>query len=447
MPQTIQTVAVIGCGPSGIAAVKSFIDAGFRVQGFELAQGVGGNWRFNDPTGHSSVFETTHIISSKYTSQFEDFPFPADYPDYPSHVQLKNYFEAYAAHFGLTPHIRFNTRVLHCEPLDDTPDSRWRVTSAPRDGGVQAVEEFDALVVSNGHHHKPRMPSYPGNFSGQLIHSHDFKTAAPFKGQRVLVIGGGNSACDCAVETSRVAAQVDISWRRGYWLVPKFLLGQPIDKLAGSGGLMPRKLQAKLFGWLLNRLQGTNAAAGFAPPDHAIGETHPTVNSELYYFARHGKVKPRPDIERFTGEDGGKQVKFKDGSVASFDSIIACTGYHITHPFFDKTVVDFEQGPTPLYLKMFGARWQSLYFVGLFQPLGCIWPGAELQSKLAAKHLNGQWQPSRPIADLIAQELAHPDLHQLNSPRHTITVDDPAFRRRLRVELERELGRQGQSVA
>jgi cation diffusion facilitator CzcD-associated flavoprotein CzcO len=61
-------VAVIGAGPSGITAIKNFNDAGFKVTAFERCSGVGGNWRFNDPSGHSSVFETTHIISSKYTS-------------------------------------------------------------------------------------------------------------------------------------------------------------------------------------------------------------------------------------------------------------------------------------------------------------------------------------------------------------------------------------------
>mgnify|MGYP003310009786 CR=1 FL=1 len=76
------------------------------------------------------------------------------------------------------------------------------------------------------------------------------------------------------------------------------------------------------------------------------------------------------------------------------------------------------------------------YFIGLFQPLGCIWPGAELQSKLAARHLLGQWKPKKPIKDLLAKEMANPDVPQLETPRHTITVDDPAFRERLKKELK-----------
>ena len=58
----MKKVAIIGAGPSGIAALKNFKDQGFDVTGFERCSGVGGNWRFDDPSGHSSVFETTHII-------------------------------------------------------------------------------------------------------------------------------------------------------------------------------------------------------------------------------------------------------------------------------------------------------------------------------------------------------------------------------------------------
>ena len=80
-------------------------------------------------------------------------------------------------------------------------------------------------MVCNGHHHIPRYPDYPGKFTGEYLHSHDYKSAAPFKDKDVLVIGGGNSACDVAVETSRVSKSTSISWRRGYHLIPKFLFG------------------------------------------------------------------------------------------------------------------------------------------------------------------------------------------------------------------------------
>ena len=88
---------------------------------------------------------------------------------------------------------------------------------------------------------------------------------------------------------------------------------------------------------------------------------------------------------------------------------------------------------------MIPADIKNLYFIGLFQPLGCIWPGAELQSKLAALHLCGNWNPKKPLKELIDKELANPDVKQIDTPRHKITVDDHAFRDRLKKEINRSI--------
>lgn len=420
-------IAVIGAGPSGITALKNLRDAGFaQVTCFDLNDRVGGNWLFNPETSHSSVFETTHIISSKTLSEYRDFPMPPEYPDYPSHRQLAEYFQAYAGQFGLTAHIQFETEVRRAEP---DVDDRWTLTL--RRGGAEWLETFDALVVANGHHWNPRMPEYPGTFSGRMLHSHAYKRAAPFAGQRVLVIGGGNSACDVAVETARVSAVTDLSWRRGYWIVPKFMFGKPSDVVNGLSNWLPRALRMRINQAMLRLLQGRNHSYGLPEPDHVLGATHPTVNSELLYALRHGHIRPRPDITRLEGHS----VHFTDGTVGEYDVIVACTGYWISHPFFRRELIDFSTGPVPLYLRMFPAAFPTLAFIGLFQPLGCIWPAAELQSKLLAKRLAGTWQPPADLNAAIARELAHPDYPQLGTPRHTITVDFHAFCQRLLTQL------------
>ncbi len=409
---TSARVCVIGAGPSGITAGKNLLQVGLKnIVIYEKADQVGGNWVYSPRLSHSSVFDTTHIISSKTLSQYADYPMPQDYPDYPSHKQLRAYFQGYADHFGVTPYIRFNTEVKQAEKQ---PDERWKITL-----GDGTVETFDYLLVANGHHWNPRMPSYPGSFSGQFIHAHDYKTAAPFADQRVLVIGGGNSACDIAVETSRVSAFTAISMRRGYHFAPKFFIGKPIDVINMPGAYLPNWLREPFSRLLLWLSVGDYAAYGLERPKHGILQQHATVNSELLYFIRHGKIHPRRDIERFDG----KKVHFVDGKVEEYDSIIAATGFIITFPFFDQNFIDYSQGDVPLYLHMFHPDHPSLMFIGLVQPLGCVWPLADEQSKLAANYIVGNYNPPPDMRDQISKEVEHIRHHYLNTPRHTIEVE------------------------
>ena len=422
-------IAVIGTGPSGITALKNLLDQGLDAVAFDRNEAVGGNWIYSEKESHSSVFETTHIISSKTLSQYEDFTFDdfdPSTPDYPSHDTLRRYFQAYAERFNLLPHIRFGTLVTSCQR---NSDGSWEVTTEKE--GQTSTETYSHLVVANGHHWKPRMPNYPGEFTGEFLHSHNFKKAAPFAGKRVLVIGGGNSACDVAVETSRVSAFSAISWRRGYNIVPKFLFGKPSDKVAEGTKWLPLAVRSFFNKLMLKVFVGDNSIYGLRPVTEAFGATHPTINDELLHKIRHGKVSPRMDIASFEG----KTVVFEDGRREDYDSIIACTGYWLTHPFFEKELIDYSTGPVPLYLKMFHPNLDNLYFIGMFQPLGCIWPGAELQSKLMAQELIGKWKRPKNLAALCEKEVTDPHYKQVNTPRHTITVDFHLFVKALKQQL------------
>jgi thioredoxin reductase len=421
---TAPQVCVIGAGPSGIGAAKALRAAGVDVVVYERNADVGGNWIFNPGPSHSSVFETTHIISSKTLSQYDDFPMPAAYPDYPGHAQLQAYFRAYAEHFGLLPHIRFGVEVQSARPL---PEGGWQLEL-----GDGRVERFSHLCVASGHHWKPRMPSYPGHFDAPLLHSHDFKSATPFVGKRVLVIGGGNSACDIAVETSRVSQRTCISMRRGYWFIPKFMVGMPTDVLHAK---LMRKIPKLVRSWALKLtlwlFQGKNRAYGLPEPKHGPFEAHPTINSELLYFIRHGEIFPKPDLECWEG----KTVTFLDGTKEEFDAIIAATGFETSYPYLPGDVGDYAGTEVPLYLKVFHPKYQDLFFIGLFQPLGCIWPLAEVQGRLAARAIQGQWQRPKDIDAVIRRELDHPDYAYGKTPRHAVEVDYYEYRKRLEGEL------------
>ncbi|MDH7444437.1 flavin-containing monooxygenase [Aquimarina sp. 2201CG14-23] len=424
-----QRVCIIGAGPSGITALKNLKDKNLDVVAYDRNNEVGGNWIFSEDISHSSVFETTHIISSKTLSQYEDYTFDDFDPsvaDYPSHDELRRYFQAYAKQFDLYPYIEFETIVKHCKRISD---KEWNVIIVQN--GKERSESFTDLVVCNGHHSVPRIPEYPGSFKGEFMHSHTYKKAAPFKNKRVLVIGGGNSACDVAVETSRVSKRTAISWRRGYRIIPKFFFGLPSDIVGARSSWLPVKIRSWFNDRLLNILLGKNKLYGLQEVKTKFGETHPTINDELLYKVRHGKVHPKVDIEKLDQDT----VHFKDGTQEDFDVIIACTGYVLKHSFFDTSLIDYSTGAVPLYLKMFHKEYHNLFFVGMFQPLGCIWPGSELQSKVLANYLTGTWNMPVNIKKLCEREVTHPHYKQIDTPRHTITVDYHKFRKSLLKQL------------
>lgn len=421
-------VCIIGAGPSGLPAIKNLIDAGISVIAYDYNSDVGGNWIYNENESHSSVFETTHIISSKTLSQYEDFPFRPEVSDYPSHEELRHYFQSYAKHFKLYQHIEFNTLVKSCERKDN---GLWEVTTIKDE--LKQVVIFTDLVVCNGHHWEPKYPNYPGKFSGSFLHSHQYKKAAPFAGKKVLVIGGGNSACDVAVESSRVSAKTAISWRRGYRIIPKFLMGKPTDVFATKMRFLPIYLRNLLAGLIAKINNGSNNVYGLQKPSHKFGATHPTINSELLYKIRHGKITPKVEIDHFEG----RKVFFKDDTNEEFDVIIACTGFALAHPFFDEKFLNYREGPVPLYLKMFHPKYENLFFIGMFQPLGCIWPGAEQQSKLLALTIKKAWKRPSNIKYLCEREVSHPHMRQINTNRHRITVDYHRFMRDLKSQIKK----------
>lgn len=234
-----------------------------------------------------------------------------------------------------------------------------------------------------------------------------------------MVVGAGNSGCDCAVETSRVAERVDISVRSPQYIVPKFFLGKPTDTFAAGMLWLPRSIQDFLHRVSIRIQVGRYSYYGLPEPDFAPTRSHPTVNSEMLEKIRHGKVHPRPGISRVEG----RVVHFTDGSSAEYDVIISATGYKMSFPFFDKKFIDWEDATNvPLYLRVFHPEHKSLFFIGLVQPQGSVWPLSEAQTRLIANLLKGNWSLPPNWQNLALAEGQSVEREFLKSPRHSVEV-------------------------
>ena len=149
----------------------------------------------------------------------------------------------------------------------------------------------------------------------------------------------------------------------------------------------------------------------------------------------------KPNIERFDGH----VVRFVDGSSEEIDLVIYCTGYKITFPFLDPSLLAAPDNRIDLYRRVVSVEHPGLYFIGLIQPLGAIMPIAEQQSHWVADLLEGK--AALPEADQMRREVerTHSKMARryVASKRHTIQVDFHPYMRELRRERRQGVRRQG----
>lgn len=113
--------------------------------------------------------------------EVSDFHLPNDTAPFPSQADMLNYLHAYADHFDLNQHIKFNHLVIRVRPIEN---ERWEiiVQHLLTDKFMKMI--YDAVIVCNGHFFEPFIPKIDGvnEFRGKVLHSHDFRSAERFQG-------------------------------------------------------------------------------------------------------------------------------------------------------------------------------------------------------------------------------------------------------------------------
>jgi cation diffusion facilitator CzcD-associated flavoprotein CzcO len=423
MRATQEPVCVIGAGPCGLLAAASLKKRGIPFQIVDAGRQPGGIWDIERET--TPMYDSAHFISSRQLSGFPDFPMPESYPDYPRHDLILEYIQSFARHHELERHITFGVRV---ESVARQAAGGWTVT-------LNSGEErtASALCVATGMTWQPRVPDVPGHFDGESYHSFFYRSPKEFEGKRVLIVGAGNSGADIACDAARHAKRAFISLRRGYYFIPKFIFGQPTDVFSHNGPQLPRWLEERVFGFLMNKiLVGNLTKYGLPKPDHPILRSHPILNTQILHHLGHGDIQARKDVKALNG----RSVQFADGTPEEIDLIIWATGYDKRFPFLPAEAIDGSPDALDLYLTVFHRRLPDLFFVGLFETDGAAYGLAGRQADLAAAYLDPKLPAStRAAFDRLRLE-DRPDLRggvqYIDSVRHNYYVKGDVFEKALR---------------
>lgn len=392
---TTPKYAVIGAGAAGLSALAQLRKAGIDADCFEKDDRVAGHW--------NTDYDALHLITARDQTFFEDFPMPADYPHFPRRDQVRDYIVSFAEEFALTDHIRFSTAVEAVEPIggaDSAGTRGWTVRTRSSDGTV-SERDYDAVLVANGHLRDAKIPNVPGTFTGKQIHSSEYANTSDIDGDRVLVVGAGNSGCDLAVDAAQHRFEVDIVVRKGVFFQPKTYFGRPRQMLEWMNQFSAE--EQDFIARLLAKVSlgdNTEYPGLPAPAERTLAEGYAVVNDLLLYWIHHGRISVRPAIERFDG----RTVTFDDGTQRDYDTILYATGFNPSLPFLDDRLVA-KNGTMPVKhaAGIIPAGLDNLYYIGLTAPRGPQIPIYGMQAALVAKMLQIQESGTVSVAGFLSE--------------------------------------------
>ena len=363
-------VLVIGAGPAGLAVAASLAQRGVRAEIIERGDSVGTSWR--------NHYRRLKLHTVKQHSALPHLPFPDEHPRYVERQQVVDYLAQYAERFHLRPHFG--------EEADAITRDQGRWLTRCRSGLAFLTRK---VVLATGANGRPNRPTFPGEetYRGRIVHSADYRDAQPFAGQRVLVVGMGNTGAEIALDLARNGAKATLAVRSPVNIVRRDVLGRPVqvtsillsklpDRLADAIALTFRKLT-------VGDLRPHGIVTPAVSPLRQLREQGrtPVIDIGTVDLIRSGGIAVRPGIERFTAEG----VRFLDGREEAFDAILLATGYHAdVAKLFPQAKVPVRDKDLPADVAGTGEL-QGVYFVGydIRQPGGVLRTIAQQATRVA----------------------------------------------------------------
>lgn len=342
MPESYDAI-VVGAGPAGLATSRELARAGVEHVVLERGEALGHTW--------ANLYEGLVLHTGKHFSALPGMPFPSSTPLFPTRLDFLNYLHHYAETFRVP--IETQAHVESIQPDMDT----WTVHV--RGGSARRAR---AIVVASGIVANPYVPHFQGRsrFRGDIIHSVEYRSPHRFRNQRVLVVGAGNSSGEICAELADAEAQVTVSIRSGARVVPRELLGIPIQYFGVALSLLPQpvlRMAMSLTGAISQRARG---ASPLPPPEANECAKVPLIGFHLSDGVRSGRIRLRRGISEFTTTG----VRFADDGEEDFDHIILATGYRAAVGMMGTLVGVDRCGFAARRDRVVSIDRSNLYFVG-----------------------------------------------------------------------------------
>jgi putative flavoprotein involved in K+ transport len=276
---------VVGAGQAGLAAGYHLKRAGLSFEILEARGEPGGSWQ--------GYYDSLKLFSPARYSGLPGMPFPGSPDRYPARDEVVGYLRGYAEAFGLP--VLAGKRVLRAERA---AGGGFRLLTD--DGGEYRAR---TLIAATGSFARPHQPRFPGQeaFRGKILHAAEYRNPIPFRGKRVVIVGGGNSAVQIAHELAGVA-ETTLATRSPIRFMPQLVLGRDLHFWLSVSGL-DRLPLGRLFD---------------------VSEPGGVVDDGTYAAAvRSGRPDRRPVFSRFT-ESG---VVWEDGHEEPVNAVLLATGY------------------------------------------------------------------------------------------------------------------------
>jgi len=408
-------IGVIGAGIAGLVTAKVLRDDGFDVIVFEKESAIGGVWV------ESRTYPGLRTNNSRDTYAFSDHPYDRSADVFPTAAQVRAYLASYVARFELGPLIRLSTEVVRVSRQGD----RFAVETCDPAGLSAVVCDF--VVVCAGTFSEPEVPAIDGveRFDGTVVHSSQATDHALFAGRRVVVVGAGKSALDCAAWAGSHAQACTLVFRKPHWMMPRYFPGGvPADRLSMSRSTeaffryhRPSLSERLLHGpgrpltevvWrvvsALFRLLLRMPAAMVPDEPMPAGIENLGLSKEFYDMARRGQLILRRDsIAAFLG---GPEILLASGDQIAADVVIFATGWRQPLSFLaaELQAAVVADGRFQLYRHILPPTEPRLGFVGYASSVAC-----QLTSEISAHWLSQSFRGelALPAVDEMQAEVRH----------------------------------------